>query len=125
MEPKKILIVDDDKTCQTFLRSIIKKCGNFVFKIAVTGEEAVKKAASFAPDLIIMDIILEGEMDGIEAVEEIQETIDVPIVYTTASLDEDILNRARYTKSIAFAIKPLEKKEVVKLIEKVFGHDQS
>jgi diguanylate cyclase (GGDEF)-like protein/PAS domain S-box-containing protein len=82
-----------------------------------TGEEAVEKAKTAFPDLILMDIILGGEMDGVEAAERIREQCSIPVIYLTAHTDETTLQRAKLTEPVGYTLKPVEQKELMTVIE--------
>ena len=85
--------------------------------IVQSGEEAIIKAKKIKPDLILMDIMLEGEMDGIEAGRSIKECLDVPIIYITAFGDKETLQKAKVTEPHGYILKPFEEKEVIYAIE--------
>lgn len=83
----RILIVEDESIVQLDLQSRVRRLGHTVVGVASAGEEAVAKAALLSPDLILMDVCLEGEMDGIEAARRIRSAQTIPIVYVTAYTD--------------------------------------
>lgn len=83
MKPK-ILIVEDESIVQLDLQTRLERMGHSVVGVAARGEEAVEKAVELKPDLVIMDVRLEGDMDGIEAARRIRERQGTPIVYVTA-----------------------------------------
>lgn len=99
-----------------FEQSLISS-GYDVVGIASTGEQALKKVAELKPDLIIMDIILKGEMDGIEVAAQVKEDFDVPVVYLTAHPEESTLNRAKLTSPFGYIIKPVNKTDLRNTIE--------
>lgn len=101
-----ILIVEDDIIIATLLQSRLTKLGFSVAHISSTGEDAIKKATELKPDLVLMDIRLKGEIDGIQATEAIHENEDVPVVYITSHSDENTLERAKKTKPAGYIIKP-------------------
>ena len=80
----RILIVEDESIVQLDLESQLKRLGHSVVGTASAGEEAIAKAAELAPDLVLMDVRLEGAMDGIEAARRIQAARPIPIIYVTA-----------------------------------------
>jgi len=86
-------------------------------RVLASGEEAVQLAPEINPDLILMDIMLEGELDGIEAASRIRQQQAIPIIYLTAYADEDILDRAKITEPFGYILKPFEDRELQTCIE--------
>jgi PAS domain S-box-containing protein len=117
MEKAKILVVEDDAITAEDLQDRLKDLGYDVPAIAASGEEAIKKAEEIKPDLMLMDIVLKGDMDGIEATEQIHDRFDVPIVYLTAYIDEERLEKTKVTKPYGYIIKPFEDRELRPVIE--------
>ena len=81
------------------------------------GEEAIKRARQLRPDLILMDIILKGDMDGIEAAQQIHDDLDIPVIYLTAYSDDEVLKRARITEPYGYMVKPFRTSEMKAHIE--------
>lgn len=108
----KILIVEDEAVTARLLRSRLEKFGYQAVGPATTGEAAVEIASREKPDLILMDINLAGDMDGINAAETIQSQIPAQIVYLTAHTEEDLLNRAKLTIPYAYIIRPFKDREL-------------
>ncbi|MCJ7812111.1 response regulator, partial [bacterium] len=117
MPQKKIAIVEDEHVIAMEIEDRIKKLGYSVPFVAASGEEAMEKMAVVQPDLVLMDIMLEGEMDGIETAEKIRNDLNIPIVYLTAYSDEKTLSRAKLTDPYGYILKPLQEKELYKTIE--------
>lgn len=84
MEDIKILIVEDENIIALNIKKKLKSFGYSIPAIASTGEEALKLTEIILPDLILMDIMLKGEMNGVEAAEQIRKRFDIPIIYLTA-----------------------------------------
>lgn len=112
MSGEKILIVEDEVILAMSMKQELISLGYNVMNTVETGKKAVISANELKPDLILMDITLKGEIDGIEAAKKINETLDIPIIYMTAYSDEDILNRAIMTEPYAYILKPFNKEEV-------------
>jgi len=112
MTKEKILIVEDKLIVAENLRNKLEQLGYVVVGIVASGEEAVKKALEFPPDLILMDIRLKGEMDGIDAAVEIRKKCKIPVVYVTAYADDETLRRASITESYGYVLKPFELREL-------------
>lgn len=113
----RILIVEDEAIVSMDLARRLAHMGYEVAGTARTGEEAVTEARRLEPDLILMDIMLGGKIDGIDAATRIRESLHVPLVYLTAYADEKTLARARITDPFGYVIKPFEDKELGVTIE--------
>lgn len=117
MANERIMIVEDEGIVALHMENSLKKLGYAVPAIVDSGAETIKKAKEFHPDLILMDIILNGDMDGIEASKEIQDLFDIPVVYVTAFADESTLKRAKTTQPFGFILKPFKERELQISIE--------
>lgn len=117
MAGERILIVEDERIVARDIAKRLQKLGYSVVDSVATGEEAIAKAAIANPDLILMDIHLRGEMDGIEAAEKIGSLHQVPIVYLTAYADEDTLQRAKVTEPFGYVVKPFDEQDLHVAIE--------
>ncbi len=117
MEKKQILIVEDERIVADDIKTCLQRLEYAVCGMAVSGEEAIKKAEETRPDLVLMDIVLEGKMDGIEAASEIRARFDIPVVYLTAHADNKTLGRAKITEPFGFILKPFEDRDVHSTIE--------
>jgi PAS domain S-box-containing protein len=102
------LIVEDDGLIAMDIQKRLESWGYEALAIVDSSEEAVKKALLLRPDLILMDIVLRGEKDGIQAVEKIKKHVDVPVIYTTAYADATTMERARDTQPEAYITKPYD-----------------
>ena len=114
---KEILIVEDERIVAEDVRMILKNFGYTVSAIVSSGEEAIARAGAELPDLVLMDIVLKGELDGVEAAEQIRSTLHIPVVYLTAYADGDTLKRARVTAPYGYVVKPFVDKELCCIIE--------
>lgn len=108
----KILIVEDEALLAMDLAQSLEDLGYVVTGTAFTGTDAVKEALESRPDLILMDINLPGELDGIAAYSRIREQIDVPVVYLTGYSEKDILERAKKTEPYGYLGKPISLSEL-------------
>lgn len=113
----RILVVEDEKLVAKDIAKLLKKLGYFVIGTINSGEEAIKKVAELLPDLVMMDIMLKGEMDGIEAAENIKSHFDIPIIFLTAYADENTLQRAKITEPFGYILKPFDERELHTTIE--------
>lgn len=117
MASEKILIVEDETIVSENIKNILTKLGYSVSAIATTGEEAIRHASRLKPNLVLMDIKLKGDIDGIEAAEQIRIQCDIPVVYLTAFVDDNILRRAKITEPFGYIIKPFEIRDLHTNIE--------
>ncbi|MGE5657267.1 MAG: EAL domain-containing protein [Actinomycetota bacterium] len=117
MRPAKILVVEDEYIVAIDIQISLIKLGYDVPETVDSGEAALEKVLELQPDLVIMDIYLSGEMDGIEAARQISESLNVPIVYLTAYADEATLARAKLTAPFGYILKPFEERELRTAIE--------
>lgn len=122
-DSKKVLIVEDDMLLSLVEERLIKKMGHEVVAKVVTGEEAIAKAKELKPDLILMDIILKGDMDGIEAMEEIRKASDVPVVYLSGNSDRFNYERAKKTGFTDYLVKPITNNDLKKPFLKAFEEE--
>ncbi len=112
-----ILVVEDEAIVAMGIKQKLEDLGHQVVDIVFTGEDAVQTALKKEPDLILMDIVLKGNMDGIEAATRIRKKMDIPVIYLTAYSDEEVLERARMTEPYGYIIKPFKKSELNANIE--------
>jgi PAS domain S-box-containing protein len=117
MSQKRILVVEDEAIVAKNIERGLKKLGYAVPALASSGEEAIEKATSTRPDLILMDIKLRGEMTGIEAAIAIRRRLDIPVVYLTAYADDATLSEAKTTEPVGYLVKPFEMRELHSTIE--------
>src|SRR5659263_4883 len=123
MESKRVLVVEDESIVALEIQDRLMGFG-YLAVIASSGEEAIKKAGQFHPDIVLMDIMLKGGMDGIEAAGRIRKSMDVPIIYLTAYSDENTLQRAKNTAPFGYLIKPFQARELnVSLDMALYKHD--
>ena len=112
-----VLIVEDEKIIALDIKNSLQKAGYQVSGIAASGKQAIEQAAHLRPHLVLMDIMLKGSMDGVEAAAEIRDRYAIPVVYLTAHADEQTLNRAKVTDPFGYILKPFEDRELITTIE--------
>ena len=117
MSSSRILIVEDEGIIAKDIQNTLNRSGYSVIGIASSGEEAIKKAMEIHPDIVLMDIVLEGAMDGVEAAEYIRDYFDIPVVYLTAYSDDTTLQRAKITEPFGYILKPFQERELYTTIE--------
>ncbi len=115
---KKVFIVEDDLILNLLYESYMEKLGFETTGELVYGKTAVDLARKIQPDLILMDIALEGEMDGIQAMQEIRKFSDVPVIYITGNSDPQHRTRAGSTGYLDYLIKPIEFEDLKTSIDK-------
>lgn len=113
----RILIVEDEIMLSEAVARRLAKVGYQVVGQVLSGEEAIEKALETKPDLVLMDIVLKGEVDGIQAAERIRSTLKAPVVYMTAHSDTSTLERAKVTEPYSYLIKPVSEKDLRSTIE--------
>lgn len=104
---KKILIVEDDMILSMVNKRYVEILGHQVVQSVRNGLDAIAAVKKHNPDLVLMDIRIEGEMDGIEAMQEIRKFSNVPVVYLTGNSESTTKTRAEQTTMLAFCIKPI------------------
>jgi CheY-like chemotaxis protein len=117
---KNILIVEDDLILAMVLERMVLKLNYSVADKRVSGKGAIEMAENYHPDLILMDIQLEDNIDGIEAMRRIRRSSDVPVIYITGNSDQYYIDRARETNYIDYLIKPIQLSDLKDSINKVF-----
>jgi len=117
MTKAKILIVEDEPYVAQDLKIHLEHAGYEVLGLAASGEAALASAAESRPDLVLMDIVLEGQMDGIQAAQQIRSRFDVPVLYLTAYADDHLFQRAKITEPYAYLLKPFNERELQLTIE--------
>jgi PAS domain S-box-containing protein len=117
MEKAKILIVEDEVIIAMEIKNRLQNLGYEVTSIVNTGEDAIKKAEEDKPDLILMDIRIKGEMDGIDTAEIIRNKFGIPVVFSTAYLDQERIERAKITMPFGYLLKPIQERDLKVTIE--------
>lgn len=117
MSTPKILIVEDEAIVAQDIASCLIKMGYVVAAIVASGEAAIAAATTTQPNLVLMDIMLQGESNGITAAEQIRSQLNIPVVYLTAYADDETLKRAKATLPFGYIIKPFKEQELKATIE--------
>jgi PAS domain S-box-containing protein len=112
-----IFIVEDELIVADDIRETLKNMGYSVLGIAKSGEEALEKVKELHPELVLMDIHLAGNMDGIETAGLIHTQFDIPVIYLTAYADNNLLERAKVTEPYGYILKPYNDREIQSVIE--------
>ena len=116
----RILVVEDQRLIAADIENTLKKLGYVVVGNVSSGEDAISKSDQLRPELVLMDVRLRGEMDGIQAAEIIRDRFNVPVVYLTAYADEETILRAKKTTPFGYLVKPFNERELRATIEIAF-----
>ena len=125
MSEANILIAEDEALAAMDLAETVKELGHGVADIVSSGSAAVARAAQLKPDLVLMDIRLEGEKDGIMTAAVISNELGIPVVFVTAHTDPKTVERAKRTKPSGYLIKPFDQSRLQPAIEKALGESAS
>ncbi len=119
----KILLVEDERIVTREIESRLKVLGYPSPAIASSGMEAIKKAAEYHPDLVLIDIQLKGEMDGIKAARQIHDRFGIPVIYLMDDADEEVLKDDKVIEPFHYVLKPCEEFTLHVCIEKaIYKH---
>jgi CheY-like chemotaxis protein len=113
----KILIVDDEAVIALRLQKRLAEMGYEVPEIAFSGEEVVEKAGRLKPDLILMDVMMPGKLDGIDAAKKIKAEFNIPVVFLTAFSEDHIVEKAKLAEPFGYILKPFQDREIKAAIE--------
>ncbi|HUU27714.1 MAG TPA: ATP-binding protein [archaeon] len=116
MAPR-ILVVEDEVIIATQLEERLRRMGYDVAGHSNSGEDAVKKALDLKPDIILMDIVMPGKLDGINAAERIKQELDIPVIFLTAFADDSLIDRAKRAEPLGYILKPYQENEIKAVIE--------
>jgi response regulator of citrate/malate metabolism len=119
--PKKILIVEDDRMLCTIFNMFINELGYQLIGFSSDGDDALKKIDKEKPDVILMDIHLEGNLDGIQTTKIIQQKYDIPVIFVSSDLQENTLQSAILENTYGFLVKPIYKDSLGVTIEFAFS----
>lgn len=112
-----VLVVEDESIVSKDIQHSLKKLGYNVVGASPTGEKAIELAGSEKPDIVLMDIMLKGEMSGIEAASQIKEKYSIPVIFLTAYADESTLSKAKITEPYGYVLKPFKEIDLHTTIE--------
>lgn len=115
----KILIVEDERIISLALRQTVRMMGHEVLACAASGEEALDVLAACAADLVLLDIQLEGLLDGVDTARLIAERFGTPVAFTSAYSDDATRSRAAGLRPVAFLAKPVNPGELAEALERL------
>ncbi|WP_129596284.1 response regulator [Methanohalophilus profundi] len=117
MKNSRILVVEDEAIVAMVIKRRLQDLGYIVSGVASTGKDAITKVEGTFPDLVLMDIRLKGDMDGIEATKIIKDRFSLPVVYLTAHSDDVTFKKAKETDPDGYILKPFTEKDLSTTIE--------
>ena len=123
MAGKRILIVEDDGITAMDIRQTVQELGYEPVGLVAYGKDAIKHALTLHPDLILMDILLKGPIDGIQAAAAIRSQHPCPVIYLTAHADQSTIDRAKATEPAGYVRKPINDRELHTAIELALRRD--
>jgi two-component system, cell cycle sensor histidine kinase and response regulator CckA len=121
----RVLIVEDERITAMDLEEALRQRGYEVVDVVTRGEEVVERALQAAPDIILMDIRLEGRLDGIEAAHQVRSELELPVVFLTANSDPETIRRIHETGARGYLIKPFNDDELPGVLEAAVGHHRT
>ncbi len=116
---KRVLLVEDDEIIAFLHKHFLEKCGYETIETVDNGEEAIEDVRTMLPDAVLMDIRINGEMDGIETAQRIREFSDAPIIFLTGNSDDGTLERAKLTARSGYLIKPIRQEDLCEAIAQI------
>lgn len=127
MLTKRILIVEDDKMICSIFSMFIKELGHQMVGISSNGKDAIEKATETKPDIVLMDIHLQGDINGIETARIINDELNIPVIYISSDIEESTIKEAILSNTYGFLVKPIYKTTLGITIEFAYFkhiHDQ-
>ncbi len=121
MKKRSIFIVEDEFVLSFFLKSYLEARGYEIPAVLTSGEEAIELAEKLKPDLILMDIVLAGEIDGIKAAAVIKENFNIPTVFISACFEKETIEKTTAVSSFGFLSKPVDTKVLETTILRAFS----
>lgn len=116
MAREKILVVEDETIIALHLKDILDEWGYSTTAFITSGEDALRKTEEIHPDLVLMDINIQGDIDGVETAEKIQNSYNIPVIYVTGYSDEATLERLKKARLCGFIPKPFDEFELHSII---------
>lgn len=125
MEKLNIFIVEDESIVAKDIQNSLIKLGYNVVGIANNGNDAIERIVDLSPDLVLMDIMIKGDLTGIDVSEKIKEKVSVPVIFLTAYADEGTLSKAKITEPYGYILKPFKEIDLHSTIEMaVYKHQK-
>ena len=118
------MIVEDDFIIRMFIEKVIKSLGADIVAKASESNEAITHFVNHKPDLILMDIGIRGNLDGIQTVQQIREKGQTEVIYLTGNSDEKTIERAQETQPFGYIFKPIDELKLIKELKRFFDTDK-
>ena len=115
--PGRILVVEDEGLIADYIAAVLRKAGHEVVGVVASSEEVFARTPELRPDVILMDIRIEGPLDGIQTVAKLRETLDIPVIYLSAHSDRATIDRARAAGACEVIYKPLNSSKLLAAIK--------
>jgi CheY-like chemotaxis protein len=123
MKKIKVMIVEDEVITARAMHMALKMMGYVTCSMVMTGPDAIEKSGQEKPDVILMDINLKGDMDGIEAAEEISDRFAIPIIFLTGYPDDEMKGGSEISKKYRYLVKPAEPDDIKSMIDLIFDQN--
>lgn len=123
MSVKSIMVVEDENIIALDIKNRLGRLGYNIVAVVPSGEEAVKVAGKIKPDLVLMDIVLRGSMNGVETAERIVEETNIPIIFLSSFSDKDTLSKADKVTHYGYLIKPFNERELKNKIDLISANE--
>ncbi len=117
MKQKKVLIVEDDRMLSAIFQMFIRDLGHELIGIVSEGSKAIELCTTQHPDIVLMDIHIKGDMDGVATAKILEERFNMPVIYITGDFEEDTVSRSLLSNTYGFLVKPLYKSTLGVAIE--------
>ncbi len=117
MDKVRILIVEDEGIVGLDLQRMLQNAGYYACEVVASGEKAIQKADADRPDLVLMDIFLQGELNGVEAAGQIHTRFNIPVIFITANTDKKLKEKALITNPFGYITKPFNEENVLEVIK--------
>ncbi len=117
MAKARILVVEDERIVAEDVKRSLRNLGYMVSAVVTSGSEAIEQSEKLRPDLVLMDVVIKGKLNGIKTAEQIRSRFDIPVIYLTAYADEGTLERAKVTEPFGYILKPFDERDLQSTIE--------
>jgi CheY-like chemotaxis protein len=119
MSVKSIMVVEDENIIALDIKNRLRRLGYNIVAVVPSGEEAIRVIGETKPDLVLMDIVLRGSLDGVQTAEEISRETDIPIIFLSSFSDKDTLEKAGMVSHHGYLIKPFNERELMNKIDSI------
>ena len=117
MSNERVYIVEDERVVAIDLKRRLERLGYSVCGSASNGQDALSEIARLRPDIILMDVLLRGDLDGIEVALTVKKELDIPVIFLSAYTDHTTIERAKEATPVGFILKPFKERELATMLE--------